>query len=144
MTRDVLTNERVARRDFVRPIVAAITLTLVGELLIFFVWGTLLFPSGNIWHKLGWTLTCGVAMGATIGALVNVVVTGRLNRLTAAACAGAIYFVTLAICVYICFQIDLSTGYFGASEAPVLFVLGGLGPAALTGIVYGWYLHLRS
>ena len=143
MARALPTNERVARRDFVRPIVVAIVLTIIGELLILFVWGMLLFPSGNIWHKLGWTLTCGVAMGATIGALVNVVVTGRLSGLTAASYAGAIYFVILGICVYICYQTDLSTGYFGAVEAPTLFVLGGLVPAGLTGIAYGYYLHLR-
>lgn len=133
----------ITRRDVMRPILSAVTLTVLGELIIFVLWGTLLFPSGNLLHKLGWTLTCGIAMGATIGAFVNVVVTGRLQALIAALSAGGIYFAVLGVCVFLCYYIDQSTGYFGASEAPQLFILGGLIPAALTSIIYGWFLHLR-
>lgn len=73
----------IVRSEFVRPIVLALALTVLGEVLIFGIWGVLLFPEGNLLRKLGWTLTCGVAMGAAIGALVNVVVTGRLTALRA-------------------------------------------------------------
>ena len=139
MAKDLLT-----RRDFVRPIVAAIFFTLVGEILIFFIWGIALFPAGPLWRKLGWTMTCGVAMGATIGALVNVFVTGRLRSSRAAVTAGVIYFSVLAFCTALCYQVDLSVDYFGAREAPVVFVLGGLIPAFLTSIAYAWLLYSVS
>ena len=60
------------RQEFVLPITVAIAFTLMCELLIFYVWGVRLFPEGIVWKKLVWTITCGVAMGATIGAFVNI------------------------------------------------------------------------
>jgi len=67
------------RSDFVRSIVVAVSFTFLGEMLIFLIWGVALFPTGVLWRKLVWTMTCGIAMGMTIGALVNVIVTGRLR-----------------------------------------------------------------
>ena len=129
------------RSDFVRPIAAAVLFTLIGEILIFLIWGIALFPAGALWRKLAWTMTCGLAMGATIGALVNVFVTGRLRSYPAAVTAGTIYFSVLAFCTVFCYQIDLSVDFFGAREASVLFILGGLIPAFVTSIVYVWLLY---
>ncbi len=83
-------------------------------------------------------------MGATVGALVNVFVTGRLRSGTAAVTAGAIYFSVLAICVALCFEISLSVDYFGAAEAPFLFVLGGLIPAFAKSFAYAWLPYSES
>jgi hypothetical protein len=129
------------RTDFTRPITVAVTLTFFGEAVIFLLWGVSLFPGGPLWRKAVWTGICGVAMGATIGALVNVAVTGRMAGRTAALCSGVLYFAVLAFCTFLCFEIDLATGSrFGARQAPVLFIAGGLVPAFLSSFLYAWLL----
>ncbi len=134
-----------SRSDFVRPITVAITLTLLGEILLFLIWGVHLFPTGVLWHKAVWTATCGLAMGATIGALVNLVVVGRMRGKTAAFWSGLLYFSVLALCTFLCFEIDLATGsHFGAREAPLLFIAGGLVPALATSFVYAWLLFAET
>lgn len=85
-----------------------------------------------------------VAVGLVIGSLVNIFVTGRLQSYKAALTAGLIYFTVLAFCVWLCYQIDLSIGLFGAHESPRLFVLGGLVPAMLTSVVYAWILYSQT
>jgi len=48
----------------------------------------------------------------------------------------------LAYCTNLCYRVDLGVGWFGAREAPVLFVLwGGIVPAALSSVAYGWLLY---
>lgn len=132
----------MSRSDFIRPITLAMTFTIFGETLIFLLWGLYLFPGGVLWHKAVWTSVCGIAMGATIGSLVNLMVTGRLEQVRAAEVSSLLYFVVLAICTFLCFQIDLATGsHFGAQETPALFILGGLIPAFVTSFVYAWLLH---
>ncbi len=83
-------------------------------------------------------------MGATIGALVNVVVTGRSPARSAAITSAVIYFSVLAFCVGLCYQIDTSIGFFGANEEPILFILGGLVPALLTSVAYAWLLYSEA
>lgn len=130
------------RREFVPPIVIAVAFTMIGEMMILLFWGILMFPSGSLGPAFAWTFTCGLAMGATIGALINVIVTGRLEALAAAIWSGVIYFIVLAACTGLCFRIDLAVGSrFGAEEAPALFILGGLIPALVTTPLYGWLLH---
>ena len=130
------------RADFVRPVALALAFTMAGELLIFAIWGLWLFPAGPLWGKLGWTLTCGVGMGGTTGALVVLLVAGRLEGIKAGIAAAIIWTAVLAYCVVLCYRIDLEFGWFGAREAPVLFVhWGGLLPTALASLAYGWLLH---
>ena len=136
-----MNTDRLQRAQFVRPIVVAMALTIFGELLILYMWGIALFPAGSLASKLVWTVTCGIAMGATIGSLVNVFVTGRIRPRIAALISSLIYFAVLSFCVGLCYQIDLSLRLFGAVEAPALFILGGLIPALLTSVLYGWLLH---
>ena len=101
-----------------------------------------LFPSGLLWGKLAWTLTCGVGMGGTIGALVVLIVAGRLDGAKAGIAAAIIWTAVLAFCAVLCYRIDLGIGWFGAREEPVLFVLwGGVVPAALASLVYAWLLY---
>lgn len=139
-----MAEDRLIRQEFVRPIVLAIFFTLAGEILIFLLWGVVLFPAGTLWRKLAWTMVCGLAMGATIGALVNVFVTGRQSGRPAGIAAGALYFGVLSLCVLICYEIDHAIGFFGAHEEPLLFILGGLVPAAITAVAYGWLLHAEN
>ena len=132
----------LSRSDLTRPILVALAFNLAGEFLIFALWGLYLFPAGSLWLKAGWTATCGVAMGATIGSLVNLLVTGRMNGAAAAFASGAICCGVTAFCTLLCYWIDLATGsHFGAHEAPTLFIAGGLIPALATSIVYPWLLY---
>lgn len=135
----------VTRSDFTRPIVVAVMLTLSGEILIFLLWSVVFFPSGVLLHKAAWAGTCGIAMGATIGALVNVVVTGRMDGRRAMLWNGSLYFIVLALCTFLCFRIDMATGgHFGAREAPLLFIAGGLVPALGSSPVYSWLLVSKT
>jgi hypothetical protein len=125
------------RSDFVKSISVAPSFTLLGEAIIFVVWSVHLFPAGDVWTKFVWVGTCGIAMGAAIGAIDNLVVTGRLGAGQGALCSGLIYFVVLAFCTVLCFRIDLATSsQFGAKEAPILFLAGGLPPALASSFVY--------
>lgn len=132
-----------ARKAYLRPVTVAVTFTLFGEMLILWIWGMNLFSDvGVLWRKAVWTSVCGVAMGAVIGALVNVFVTDRLDGGSAATMAGLIYFGVLSGCVALCFEIDRATGgAFGAHNAPLLFIFGGLIPAFLSAFIYSWLLY---
>lgn len=131
-----------ARKAYLRPVTVAVTFTFLGEMLIFYIWGMNLFSGGALWRKAVWTSVCGVAMGAVIGAFVNLFVTERLAGRQAAATAGFIYFGVLAGCVALCFEIDRATGgAFGAHDAPLLFIVGGLAPAFLSAFIYAWLLY---
>lgn len=131
-----------ARNAYLRPVTVAVTFTFLGEMLILYIWGMNLFSDGALWRKAVWTFVCGVAMGAVIGALVNLFVTERLDGRQAAAMAGFIYFGVLAGCVALCFEIDRATGgAFGAHDAPLLFILGGLAPAFFSAFIYAWLLY---
>ena len=128
------------RAVYVRPIALGIALTAFGELLILVIWGVILFPGGDVLKKLAWTGTCGVAMGATIGALVNLFVTGRLEGRQAMTWTALIYFGVLSYCNVLCYSIDLTMGFFGAQTHPGLFLAGGFVPALVTSIPYAWLL----
>jgi hypothetical protein len=134
----------ITRADFIRPIGLAITLTLFGELVIFLTYGVALFPEGNLLQKFGWILTCGIAMGATIGALVNLFVTGRMTWQRAKIWAGLIWVAVLSYCNILCYLIDLNIGFFGAQSAPVLFLAPGFVAIFLSAFLYSWLLYSWS
>ena len=118
------------RAEAVRPIVLALAFTVLGEVGICAVWGLWLFPEGATLGKLAWTLTCGVGMGATIGAFAVLLIPGRLSGWKAVVTAACISMLVLGHCTFLCYYTDLAVGWFGAQEAPVLFVIwGGLVPA---------------
>jgi hypothetical protein len=130
----------VTRKEMTRPIAVAVTLTVLGEVFYFIVWGLILFPEGETWVKAVWTATCGLGMGGTIGALVSWRVVGRFAARRAGVAAGAICFGVLAYCSFLCVGIGSATGYFGAHTHHALFIWGGLIPAFLSSFFYGWVL----
>ena len=135
---------RLTRDEFVQPIVVATALTFGGEMLILLVWGVWLFPGGGLLPKFVWTATCGIAMGATIGALTILFVAGRLWGRTAALVAAGLSFGVLSFCTILCYRLDLALDLFGARPAPTFFVAGGLIPALLGSGLYGWLLHSQT
>ena len=83
-------------------------------------------------------------MGATIGAAVTLSVTGRLSKKAATAITWYLHVGTLSFCTILCWQIDLSHDLFGGFSSPMLFIVGGLLSAAISGFLYVWLLHSRT
>ncbi len=131
----------LSRRDFVRPIILAIALTFLGEMAILLIWGRFLFPAGDFIAKLLWTAVCGLAMGATIGALVTLLVTGRLQGVRVILGTATLYLGVLSLCTLLCYQIDLDLNLFGARQAALLFIAGGMVPAVVSTFLYVWLLY---
>ncbi len=129
---------------FIRPIAFAVLMTVLAEAVYLIVWGLILFPEGSVAGKITWTLTCGIAMGSVIGAATIVLVTGRLEGVRAFWSAAIIFFTVGATCALLCSQIDARFNYFGGSEHAMLFVLSGVIPAAVGGLLYGWLLYGSS
>lgn len=130
--------------EFVHAITVAIAMTFLGEMVIFLLWGLVLFPARELVAKFLWTGICGIAMGAVIGAAVNVFVTGRHEGRPAAGFAALISFSVLSFCTVLCYRLDLTFGLFGAKTDPVLFIAGGLLPALVGSGLYGWVLYSRT
>lgn len=128
----------MTRIEALRPIVTAIGLTFFGEMAILLLWGVWLPPAGSIWPKLLRTATCGVAMGATIGALTICFVIGRLRGLSTLIATGTLYIFILTYGTFLCFAIDLDLRLFAAREAPMLFILGALVPTAASTPLFVW------
>ena len=126
-----------------RPaLLIAIGLTTLAELVYLIVWGLILFPAGDPIGKIVWTLTCGIAMGSVIGA-VMVVLTLRKRRLAALAAFLAVAVIGSA-CAVLCSRIDARFGYFGGAENANLFVLAGVLPAIVGGVLCAWLLTSRA
>lgn len=129
-------------REFRRPVVVSIVVSAMAELVIFVVWGLILYPEGNWLQKLLWTVVfCGVGMGAATGALICMLIAGRLSGWLAIATTIIVSVLVLGIgCNLLCFSIDLHHHFFGAREGPVSFLLFGIVGAGVGGALVGWLL----
>ncbi len=119
----------------------AVGMTLLAEVIYFILWGLVLFPGGSVFNKVVWTFTCGIGMGAVIGALVLVFVEGTASGRPAIFKAALTMFGVGAYCTVLCSGIDASVNYFGGAENTALFVTGSIIPAALGGLFFGWVLY---
>lgn len=122
----------------------AIALTSLAEIFYFFVWGMFLFPGGSLVDKAVWTATCGIAMGAVIGAATLLIVEGRTSGLTAIVAGAAIMATVGSYCGWLCSQIDVKFNYFGGPDNGTLFILASVIPAIGGGLLYGWWLYGRG
>ncbi len=126
---------------FPRPLLiigSAIVMTTAAEVFYLVVWGMVLFPAGDWVGKVVWTLTCGLAMGAVIGALTLLWVEPRYAGRSALLRAAFVVVVIGSYCAWLCSQIDIRFGYFGGAERTSLFILSGIIPAVVGGLFYGW------
>lgn len=119
----------------------AVGMTMLAELFYFIVWGLVLFPGGSVFNKAIWTLTCGIGMGAVIGAIVLVLVEGKAMGRAAIFQAAIAMFAVGAYCGLLCSGIDASFNYFGGADNTVLFVAASVFPAAVGGVLFGWLLY---
>ena len=132
--------ESSVRSTYLRPLWLSIALATSGELVIFVVWGLVLFPEGDPLTKFLWTVVfCGVGMGSAMGALTDLVVVERLDGIEAVVTVALMWAVPLGLgCDLLCFNLDRHYfRYFGGSDAPGLFIGSGVVMAAIGGVLVG-------
>jgi len=130
-------------KQYKRPIIVAILLSLMGEIGLFVVFALLAYPEGSVLSKLIWAgFYCGIGMGATTGGLITLVVVKRFEG-TKAFVAGAITaFLTLLACNWLCLTIDQHYNYFGGRDAPALFFWNGAIMALVGSVLLSWLVFI--
>jgi hypothetical protein len=137
---------RINRNQYIRPLVVSIGMTELGEILLLILYGIILFPDGSVIHKALWTLIfCGIGMGATLGAFINIFVVDRFNGLKAIVATTALSLIILGIaCNLLCLNLDRHFHYFGGSSNPYLFSFGGVLGSIIGGIAVGIVLFTQK
>lgn len=133
-------NDDTSRSTLLRPIKLSILFSVAGEFVILVVWGMILFPDGSWLHKLLWTLLfCGVGMGSAVGAVVSILIVGRLRGVAAIAATMAASIALLGVaCNLLCLALDERFHYFGGDSHGQMFIWNGIAMAALGGLLVGW------
>ncbi len=130
------------RREYTRPIVVATVFTLIGELMLLLFYGVYLSNEGSLIYKIIWTLGfCGLGMGFTLGAAIDLFLVNRIPDSKAIWATAAISTVGLGIaCNWLCTNLDRHFGYFGGAENLALHILPSFFAAAVGGWLIGWLL----
>ena len=131
---------RLTRNEVIHPILLALALTVLAEIIYLVVWGMLLFPQGSFSSKFVWTMTCGIGMGSVIGVATLLLVVGRFTGWRAVFLASLIMILVGTICSILCSQLDETFNYFGGREHRSLFLWAGFIPSIFGGPLYGWLL----
>lgn len=128
------------KKQLLRPVKLGILFSVLGEAVIFIVWGLWLYPEGNIVQKFLWTIVfCGVGMGATIGVFISSIVESRYwGRQAIIACIIISFLILGLFCNVLCFQLDMHFNYFGSSSTPNLFIINGIVMSIFGGALLGW------
>ena len=119
----------------------SIALSVLGETVIFLVWGVLLFREGDLVAKFLWTVVfCGFGMGSALGAALIALPIERLWGWQAVLTTALLSTTLLGVaCNWLCFRLDAEYfHYFGGAENPILFLLNGVFMAFLGGGVIGF------
>jgi hypothetical protein len=122
---------------YTRPIIVSLGVCIFGEFLLFIIYGILLFPQGNLLYKFLWTVVfCGIGMGATVGAFVNLFIIDRYIGIKAIIFTILLTLATLGIiCSLLCLRLDLHFHYFGAETNPILFSIGSKAGSVVAGLI---------
>jgi hypothetical protein len=134
------------RKIYTRPIVVSLGVCIFGELLLFILYGIVLFPQGNLLYKFLWTVVfCGIGMGATVGAFVNLFIIDKYSGIKAIIFTILLSLATLGVlCNLLCLQLDLHFHYFGAETNPILFLIGSIPGSIVAGVVIALLLFSRK
>lgn len=129
----------VDRLLYLRPLRLAILVSMAGELAVFLVFGLLLNGTHNWEMKLLWTVGfCGIGMGSSLGAFIDLLIVGRWTGTPAMLGTCALSTLILGIgCNVLCWRLDLGLHYFGGAEHPSLFLTSGVVGGAVAGIALG-------
>lgn len=133
-------NTNELRERYLRPIKYSVLLSMLGEFIIFVVWGVILFPEGSLLNKLLWTVFfCGLGMGSAVGAVIAVFFVDKLRGSVAIVLSSLVSAILLGgFCNYLCLKLDQHFLYFGGHEASGLFIINGMVMSALAGALVGW------
>ncbi len=132
--------------EALRPLKLSILFSVSAELVIFLIWGVLLFPEGNLLHKFLWTVVfCGIGMGSTIGAAISLLVVGKWKGIGAVILCAELSGIILGIfCNYLCYSLDMHFNHFGGMDTPVLIILTGTVMSILGGALVGWLCFMEN
>jgi hypothetical protein len=135
-----------ARKMYIRPLIISLFFAIVGELSLLVIYGIILFPEGNLMYKVLWTLGfCGIGMGATLGAGINLFVMGRYAGPKAILLTILLSFLIMGVaCDLLCLNLDLHFNYFGAQASPLLFSSGGVLGSLIAGAGIGGLLFSET
>ena len=138
--------DRKTRSRYIRPIIVSIAMTEIGEIFLLILYGIILFPEGSIIHKILWTLVfCGIGMGATLSATINIMIIDRFNGKKAIVLTTALSLIILGVaCNYLCLNLDRHFHYFGGSSYPHLFTFGSIAGSIVGGIIVGVMLFTKA
>lgn len=131
--------DSATRATFLRPIKVSTAFTMVAELLLLLYYGVYLGgEEGILLYKVLWTLGfCGLGMGLSVGAILDLFVVGRLRPAAAIAATTMTSVLTLGVaCNSLCMVLDRHYRYFGGAEDPYLHFL----PSFVASIAGGWLL----
>ena len=144
MPANVLAEE--AHKLYIRPLIISLFFAVAGELLLLVIYGIILFPEGHLFYKVLWTLGfCGIGMGATLGAGINLFVMGRYAGPKGILLTILLSFLILGVaCDLLCLNLDLHFNYFGAQASPLLFSAGGVLGSILAGAGIGGLLFSET
>ncbi len=130
------------RATFLRPIKVATAFTLTAELLLLLYYGVYLSDEGSLLYKVLWTLGfCGLGMGLSVGAFLDLFVVGRVKPAAAIAATTVTSVLTLGVaCNALCMVLDRHYRYFGGADDPYLHFLPGFVASIVGGYLLGWLL----
>lgn len=134
------------RKRYLQPIYVCIGLAVIGEILIFTIFGLILHPAGNIVHKFLWTIVfCGIGMGSALGAFIIMFVIDRFIGIKAIIITTLLSFMLLGLgCDFLCFYLDLHFHFFGANVNPTAFLVNGITASILGGLIAGFLLFTNK
>lgn len=131
--------------QYLRPLYVATILSVSFEAFIFIIFGLILYPEGNIFYKLIWTIFfCGLGMGGAIGTWINILIIDSYNGFKAIVYTVLIATVFLTACDLLCLKIDHVFHYFGAHTNPYLFFVSGFIMTIIGSIIAGILLFTKT
>lgn len=127
-------------KQYLRPLQLSILFAVLGELIILIVWGVILYPEGSLLQKFLWTIVfCGLGMGSSIGALIDLFIVGKFKGFSAVVLTTLISVIFLGVlCNVLCYRLDMHFDYFGGKDTPTLFLVNGIFLSAGGGALVGW------
>ena len=135
-----------AKLKYLRPIKLSILLSVTGELYLLIYYGLIQYPEGSIVLKFLWTVVfCGLGMGSTLGAFVNLLLVDKLAGYKAILATMLLSFLVLGVaCNLLCLNLDQHFHFFGGHENPRNFLVSGIILAPVGGLILGLALFTRQ
>ena len=126
-----------------QALTTGLILSLGGEFTLWIIYSPIWYPE-YFWQTLSWVLSCGLGMGAVIGAITCLLIVDRLSQTQAIIASFALTAIVCSVCTVSCFLMDLQTNYWGAATHPQEFLIGGFISSTIGAILYAWLVFGRN